>query len=477
MMVSKPSLSPLHPAVTLAAAIRSGQLRASDLLQEHLARIRASAAALNAVVTLDPKAEQAASQADRVIAEGKPVGPLHGVPFTVKDTIDTAGLRTTAGSPVLADRIPARSATVVQRLQQAGAILIGKTNCSEFAVDIHTSNPLFGDTWNPLNHSRTSGGSSGGEAAAVAAGLSAFGIGTDFGGSIRWPAHCTGICSLRPTIGLVPGTGVLPFAADNPLGIPNSGLLLHRLMTAGPMARSVADLKLLLDVLAGPDGLDPVTVPVPIPDPGQVDLATLGIAWCAGEGSVPVAAEVVEVVRAAAQALEPRVNAVAECRPAGLETAATLFAEARDAEGLPEVEMLAQGSENLLSDFIHRYLARTRTRASFEARLALATRRDALRAQIHAAFNDWPILLLPVASVPAPQPAASIPVDGTAVPWGQIGSCCRAISILGFPVAVVPYGSDREGLPIGIQIVGRPFHDHEVLAVAGYLEHTRNPAG
>ena len=435
----------------VAGAIRSGHVHAEVVLGEHLDRVRASG--LNAVVTLDPSAPAAARAADRAVAVGAPPGPLNGVPFTVKDTIDTAGLRTTAGSRALADRVADRSATAVDRLRAAGAILLGKTNCSEFAVDIHTANPLFGATLNPLDPRVTAGGSSGGEAAAVAAGLSVFGLGTDFGGSLRWSAHCTGVCTLRPTPGLLPGDGVLPHLG----GPPDAGLLLHRLMTVGPLTRDAGDLALLLRVLAGCSAWV---------DAGSIRLPP--IAWCGGEGSVPVAGEVVDVVRAAAGRLRPLAGEVVEARPAGLDECAELFTALRDGDGLPEVEHLVAGREHLLSADLARYLHSARPlhparRRRLNARIA------AIGAEASRFLARRPILLLPVASVPAPAHDAEVDVDGLRVPFGRIASSCRAISVLGLPSAVVPSASGVDGRPIGVQIVGRPFHEHEVLAVAEAL--------
>lgn len=448
-------------ALTLAASIRAGKVSALDTLQELLDRIRRTG--LNAVITLDPGAGVAARLADRAVAAGEPLGPLHGVPFTVKDTIDVAGLRATAGSTTLAGRVASRTATAVDRLRAAGAIVLGKANCSEFAVDIHTANPLFGATLNPADRTRTPGGSSGGDAAAVAAGLAPFGLGTDFGGSLRWPAHCTGVCTVRPTPGLVPGAGVLPHTGWP----PNPALMLHRLMTVGPLARTVADLVALLRALAGPDPADPLTVAVPFGDPAGVDPTGLRLAWCDGEGSVPVAAEVVEAVRAAAEALRPYVGAVGQARPPGLAECADLFVALRDSEGLPEVTELVAGREGLLGADLARYLANPPT----GHRTRLAARRDAIRGEVLSFLAERPVLLLPVASVPAPAPVPEVSVDGHPVPFRRLGSSCRAISVLGLPAAVVPVGRSAEGLPIGVQIVGRPFHDHEVLAVAALLEH------
>jgi Asp-tRNA(Asn)/Glu-tRNA(Gln) amidotransferase A subunit family amidase len=455
-----------------ASALREGRLTATECLELHLERIAQENPRLNAIVTLNPLAAEEAAAADRAAAEGRSLGPLHGVPFTVKDTLATKGLRTTAGSPLLGDYVPEQSATAVRRLQEAGAVLLGKTNCSEFAVETHTRNPLFGDTWNPWDTGLTSGGSTGGDSAAVASGMSAFGLGTDFGGSIRWPAHCTGLTSLRPTVGLVPETGLLPYlppAAGESLPAPNSMSALHRLGTVAWLARSVDDLGVLLGILAGPDGVDPSTVPVPLGGPVE-SLAGISCAWFEDEGTHPVRADLVAAVQKAAEALEGVGVPTTHGRPPGLERAAAAFVALRTAEGMPEVVELAMGREDELGSTLRDSLLGAEPSTVADYRKA-ARERDAIRAQALGFMEQHHILLLPVASVPASDPrAGTFNVSGKDIPWAELGSCCRAISILGFPVAVVPCGLSSEGLPIGIQVVGRPYRDREVLAVAAALE-------
>ncbi|MFF2318111.1 amidase [Arthrobacter sp. NPDC058097] len=455
-----------------ANALREGRLTATECLELHLERIARENPRLNAIVTLNPLAAEEAAAADRTAALGGPLGPLHGVPFTVKDTLATQGLRTTAGSPLLADYVPEQSATAVRRLQEAGAVLLGKTNCSEFAVETHTSNPLFGATWNPWDERLTSGGSTGGDSAAVASGMSAFGLGTDFGGSIRWPAHCTGLASLRPTVGIVPETGLLPYvppAAGESLPAPNSMSALHRLGTVGWLARSVDDLGLLLGILTGTDGVDPSTVPVPLGGPVN-SLAGISCAWFEDEGTHPVRDDLVAAVQSAAQALKALGVPTTHGRPPGLERAAAAFVALRTAEGMPEVVELAAGREEGLGSNLRGSLLGAAPSTVTDYRKA-AAERDAIRAQVLGFMEQHNILLLPVASVPASDPRfSSFNVSGKDIPWTELGSCCRAISILGFPVAVVPCGLSDEGLPVGVQVVGRPYRDREVLAVAAALE-------
>ncbi len=455
-------------ANVLATAVRRRDISARELLDLYLRRIEEINPSLNAIVTLNPHGRAAAADADASFARKHALGPLHGVPFTVKDTLVTAGLRTTAGSRLLADNVPVATATAVRRLTEAGAILLGKTNCSEFAVETHAGNPLFGDTWNPWDERLSPGGSTGGDSCAVAAGMSAFCVGTDFGGSIRWPAHCTGTVALRPTIGLVRETGVLPYLPADQLSPPNSMSVLHRLGTVGVITRAVEDLGLLLEVMAGPDGMDSQVAPVPLQRPDRTTLPGLSCAWFDCDGTVPVRQDLVHVVRQAVAVLAASGMTVTQARPPGLETAAGLFKELRAAEGMPEVRELASGrADEMGSAFRDHLLGSPPEGTSVEAYRRVAGRRDALRAQVLGFMRDFPILVLPVACVPASDPATvSFSIEGVDVAWSEIGSSCRAISVLGAPVVVVPCGTSTEGLPVAVQIVARPFHDHEALAVA-----------
>jgi len=462
----------------LASAIRNRDITATEVAQRHLGRITAQNGSLNAIVHPASDVLERAAAADAALERGEQVGPLHGVPFTVKDTVAVAGLPATAGSAALAEYIPELTAPVVQRVLDAGGILLGKTNCSEFAVDTHAGNLLFGDTRNPLDTTRTPGGSSGGDSAAVCSGMASFGIGTDLGGSIRWPAHCTGTVSFRPTVGRLPGTGTLPYDTSVPVGPPNSGSFLHRYMTFGPIARTVADVELLADVMAGPDRHDPNAVPVRVPSSRDVELGALRVAWCDGEGTVPVRADVREAVVAAAEKLLGTVGSITQQRPPRLEEAAKLFIDMRDLEGLPEVARIVDAASVPITPGITSYLrsidaklAAMSGRHLLEENLALTARRDAVRAAVVAFMEHWHVLLLPVASVTAPVIGTTrVTIEGRDVPWGALGSSCRAISILSLPVVVVPCGVGEDGMPVGVQVVGRPFHDHEALAVAAALE-------
>ena len=280
-------------AVELAARIRSRALSPVEVVRAHLERQEQVNPGINAIVTRVDGALELAQKAEAAVARGEIWGPLHGVPYTLKDCVDSAGIRTTRGSRFFADRVPDQDATVAARLKSAGGILIGKTNMPEFALWFETDNLVFGRTENPWMASRTAGGSSGGEAAAIAAGLSPLGVGSDVGGSIRQPAAYCGIVGLKATHGRIPLTGHWPDA-------------LLRFMHVGPLARSVRDIALALRVLAGPDGVDPFAVPVPVPEVPDLDapLTALRVGWCAEGPFAPVASPVREVVGRAAQVLE-----------------------------------------------------------------------------------------------------------------------------------------------------------------------------
>lgn len=455
-------------AVEIAQAIRQGDVSATEVVELHLGRIEEVNPRLNAIVTLcEQEARGAAAAADRATAHG----PLHGVPFVVKDAIATAGIRSTAGSRLLERFVPVRDGTAVARLKQAGAILIGKTNCPEFALDPHTDNRIFGPTLNPLDPTLSPGGSSGGDAAAVAAGCAAFGLGADYGASVRWPAQCTGIVGLRPTVGLVPLTGLLPYRPGEDLSPPSSISPMSRLHTFGPLARSVEDTWAVLSAIAGPDRIDPNTVPVPLGNPSAVDVSSIAVAWMDGEGNQSVRPDLVAVVAGAASRLESLGLRVEEHRPPGLEQAIDLFRAYRLADALPVHAELARGREDELADTMRNWFERVRPAVPFGELQSVAARRDTVRAQVLEFMERWPIMLLPVSLAPA---------------W-RIGSAdfaqrfhdmapCWAITLLGLPSLAITCGRTEDGLPAAVQIVGRPFSDHEVIAVGVALGRTIEPS-
>ncbi len=456
--------------------VRRGALSAREVVQAHLERIDGLNDELNAIVTLRDEGALADAEAvDRDPGRGADL-PLAGVPFTVKDLIATGGVRTTAGTPFLRGWVPSADATSVRRHREAGAILLGKTNCPEWGMFPYTRNSLFGATRNPIDLSLTPGGSSGGESAAVAARLSALGVGTDFGGSLRWPAHCTGVLALRPTAGRIPSTGQLPTPSlDEPL-IPNEVTLQGRVQVIGPLARSVDDLELALRVMSGPDGWDPFAPPVELRASREARLANVAV-WD-GPQEPPVHADVVAVVRAAAAALDTRGFDVDDEAPSMLGGAGRLYSELRATDRLQDVRRIVRGREDQLGDDVRAAIdaaEELERRGAGPEPAVLWETRDRLRVEFDMYLKRHPVLLMPVATVPAYQadgePPAAVP--GREQTMWDVLEPSRLISLFGFPAASVPFGVSSEGLPIGVQVVGRPFREDEVLAVARVLMEER----
>jgi len=297
----------LHSStVEQARSIRERKISAEELVNACIRRIEEVNPKLNAVVQLPAAAARAEARLlDAALARGEIKGPLHGVPFTLKDAIETAGIICTGGTLGRAHYAPAEDATVVKRLRAAGGILLGKTNCPEFGWAWESDNLIYGRTNNPYDPALSPGGSSGGESAIIAAGGSPFGLGSDAGGSVRFPAHCTGIASLKPTSGRVPRTG----------HFPGPGGTLDTLWQIGPLARFVEDLSLVLPVIAGADWNDAAIVPMPLGDPRRVSLKGLRVAFHTDNGIAPPTPETVATVERAAQAIAASGMAVEEARP------------------------------------------------------------------------------------------------------------------------------------------------------------------
>jgi amidase len=450
--------------------VRGRAVSAREVVVAHLEQIDRVNGQLNAIVTL--RAEEAlheASEVDRRVRDGADL-PLAGVPFTVKDVIAAGGVRMTAGSPLLKDFVPQVDAPAVARLRVAGAILVGKTNCPEFAMFGYTKNSLFGETRNPVGPV-TVGGSSGGEAAAIATRCSAVGLGTDFGGSVRWPASCTGILALRPTAGRVPRTGQLPAPTLVEPLLPNVTTLQGRVQVIGQLARTVDDIELALRVVAGPDGFDPFASPAPLLP--SVDAVVDRVAVWEGPASPGVRHDVLGVVREAGRALEKRGLAVAHEEPTVLERAVVLYSELRDLDRLQDVRRLVRGRESEVGEDVQAAISAAE---EFERRgqhpdpARLWEERDRLSAALRSFLDRSPVLLMAVATVPpydlnGPPPVVAGREHGM---WDVLAPC-RLISLFGIPAMSVPFGKTKEGLPVGVQVVGRPFREDEVLAVARTL--------
>jgi len=460
-----------------ARRIASGKWSSTDAVRACLARIEARGREVNAVVTLDGEgALRRAAEADEVRARGGPLPPLHGVPFTVKDNIATAGIRTTASHPPLKDNVPDADATVVARLKAAGAILLGKTNLPELAMDFQTDSPLFGRSNNPHDPSRTTGGSSGGAAAAVASGMSFFDVGNDLLGSVRIPAHFCGTVGFVPGLGRVPRTGIVPRQS--------MGESVRQLPRIGFLARSVGDAALLASLSAGTDGQDMTAVPaVAAATPEAVPgLPGLRLLVTRDAGGVPASRAVgaafdafVARLRAAGASVREVPAGAFDFRLASL-TFLRLFYP-MIGSGMPSmVRFLAGrlGGMKFLDQNLGRYFK------AEEARRSLMESLDGLLA-------DCDALLCPVTPTtafphvkparrngPMPVYTGGIDVDGKAVDYGTATvGFTLPFSTTGSPVVVLPIGKSPEGLPIGIQIVGRRWGDACLLAAAEAMEAAR----
>jgi Asp-tRNA(Asn)/Glu-tRNA(Gln) amidotransferase A subunit family amidase len=441
-------------ATELALRIRRREVSPVEALAEHRSRIERLNPELNAIVTEAPEAEKEARKAEAAAHRGANVGPLHGVPFTVKDTFDAAGVRTTRGSRLFEHHVATRDATVVSRARTAGAVLLGKTNTPEFALWWETANLVFGRTANPHDPSRTCGGSSGGEAVAVATGMSSFGIGSDLGGSIRLPAHYCGVVGFKPTHGRVPLTGHFPET-------------LFRFTHAGPLTRSVRDAALALAVLEGPDGEDWYAAPLPPPASPE---AALRVGWTlAAFGALED--EIAAAVERAARALADAGASVEQAEPEGFAAtdANTLTLQLYGAEAGAYFDELVGGRHAELHPVLRRRLGlRASTLAEYVAAQAAVER---LRRELASYFRSYDILLCPTAPVVAPRhDAEAILIGGAPFPPRVSMRATIPFDLTGSPALSIPFARSGEGLPIGVQLVGRRFEDETVLRAGAMLE-------
>jgi len=454
-------------AVSMAEQIRQKKLSPVELVEAHLARIEKLNPKLNAFVHVDVEgARRQARAAEESGTRGEKLGPLHGIPISIKSSIEVTGMKCEAGSKLREGFVAPKDAPLVSRLRKAGAIILGTTNTPELLMAWETDNLLYGRTNNPWDLSRTSGGSSGGEAAAIAAGCSAGGVGSDGGGSIRVPAHFSGICGLKPTPGRIPATGHFPTSVG-PFAL---------LGVVGPMARTVSDLKVLFEVMQGPDDGDPSAAPVPVRWPSRSDLKKLRIGYFEDDERTPVTAETRATVRAAAEALKRAGFRVEPFHPEGLEQARQLWWQFFGIAGGMLLRPMTNGREADLSSILKQHLSRVATEPSHTGQTLLDTwiMRDVLRMQVFSQMREYPVLLCPVASIPAFRHGErSWKIDGKTVQYLDAWSYTEWFNLLGTPAAAVPFGRSNEGLPIGVQIVARPWEEELVLAVAAELEGQR----
>jgi amidase len=411
--------------------------------------------ALNAIVTMDAeRAYERARQADAALARGKLWGPLHGVPFTLKDAHSTAGMRTTTGFPPLADYVPQEDSTVTARLKAAGGILLGKTNVPVMLADFQSTNPIFGRTNNPWNIERTPGGSSGGAAAALAAGLTPFDIGTDLPASIRVPAHFCGVCGLKPTEQRIPLIGLIP-------GLPTPRSV--RIMSClGPMARTVDDLALLYSIIAGPDGRVCEVAPVPVGEVPRLEFEHLRVAFAPTFPGLPVAREIRAAVEELAKQLRPLCAVVEEAT-------------------LPQVDFNQElpRAGALIGMITGAFQPEEQEQpATFPQYLEALDRRDQSIIAWEQFFEKWDVLLCPpsmMTAFPHCEPGSPLRVDGQEVIYWAVSGHGTLFNYSGHPAVVLAYKLDRDGLPLGIQLVGKRWDEARLLAMAKVLSEVTGP--
>jgi Asp-tRNA(Asn)/Glu-tRNA(Gln) amidotransferase A subunit family amidase len=443
--------------------IRSREISPCEVVDAHLERIEKLQPKLNAYVHVDAeRARRQARAAEASVLRGDAVGALHGTAISVKSCIDVAGWACPAGSLLRADYVACDDAVLVARLKAAGAILIGNTNVPEFLMAYETDNALSGKTSNPWELARSAGGSSGGEAAAIASGCSMGGVGSDGGGSVRVPAHFCGISGLKPTPGRIPGTGHFPRGAG----------AFAWLGVVGPMARTVADVRALFDVMKGPDADDALTSPIEAKSFGEGDLRGMRVGILESDALGDITSGTTEAVRRAVGLLSEQFH-VEPFQLKGLEQAIELWWFFFGPMIARLFEPMVEGREAELSPIFREYLsvAGLKIAPTVDEFMAACVKRDIVRAKIIKQMRDVPILLSPVCAGPAFRHGEGNwrPVCG----YRETMRHAQWLNLAGFPGVSVPMGFSAEGLPIGVQVIGRPNEDELVLAVAEILETAR----
>jgi len=456
-------ISPFSSIQQIAGAIRTKEISPIEIVESHLQRIAALQPKLNPFVYLDPEAGVQAFAAESSVMRGEPIGPLHGVPLTMKSCIDVAGWPAPAGSILRMGYFPEQDAPLVARLRAAGAILLGNTNTPEFLMAYETANLTHGKTSNPWNPEYSAGGSSGGEAAAIAAGCSAGGVGSDGGGSIRVPAHFCGICGLKPTPGRIPATGHFP---------PEAGAF-SWIGVVGPMARTIADVRILFEVMAGPDAGDALSAPVPLRRYSEKELREIRVGILESDALGVATPETRAAVERAGKLLAEHGFTVEPFRLDGLDRALELWWFFFGSVIGYLVQQSIRGQEEKISPMLHEYLSNANSGdpITLDEFMKACADRDILRAEILRQMRDTPILLSPVSSDPAFRHGEGNYRPGTG--YRDTMRFSQWLNLTGFPGASVPVGFSGDGLPIGVQVIGRPHEEELVLAIAEALEQAR----
>jgi amidase len=437
----------------IARLIREREVSPVEVVEAHLERIAELNPALNAIVTLAPDALDRAKEAEAAVMRGDQLGSLHGVPVTIKDTIETSGLRTTSGSVIRQDYVPQTDAPAVARLKAAGAIVLGKTNAAEMAMDYTADNRVFDRTNHPLNPGLTPGGSSGGEAVAIATCMSPGGLGSDLAGSVRIPAHFCGICGLKPTTGRVPGELQFPPS----IGPYSLGAVI------GPMARTVSDLRIMLGALSK----DPL---------GRLsqNLHGFRVAWYTDDGVAPVTDETARAVALAAQALSDAGLIVEERQPPHVERGNEMWLKMFSRASVVQLRKVYRGRENEGGSFVSWRLstADDTPPPTLDEYIADWMERDRLREELLEWMETTPLILAPVGSTPAyPHNTLKVNVGDATFGTFRAFSYAQTFNVFDLPVVTVPAGKSNEGgLPIGVQIAGPPFAEELVLQAADIIE-------
>lgn len=437
--------------IQLIEEIKRRKVSPVEVAEDYLRRIAELNPALNAIVTIAPDVLERAREAEAAVMNCDELGALHGVPLTIKDTIETAGLRTTSGSKLRADHVPTVDAPAVRRLRAAGAIILGKSNAAEMAMDYNADNPVFGRTNHPHDPKLTPGGSSGGEAVAIATGMSPGGLGSDLAGSVRIPAHFCGIAALKPTTGRVPGEGQFP---------PSTGPYALGAVI-GPMARKVADLRLLFRVLAG----EVVS--------SNTDLEGFRFAWYRDDNVVPVTDETANAVALAAAALTDAGLIGEERLPPHVERGNELWLKVFSRASVVQLRQIYAGRESEGGSFVRWRLKTADDVAppTLDQYIADWMERDRLREELLRWMETTPIIIAPVGATPAYEhDTLKVTVRGQTMGAFRAFTYAQTFNVFDLPAVTVPAGRSPEGLPIGVQIVGRPNAEETVLTAAEIVE-------
>ena len=448
-------MSAASSIVNSAAEIRAGSCDPAALVRAAVARMNEENPRLNAIIA--DRAQRAVEEASALPSSERFLGPLAGVPFTAKDILATHDLPTTCGSRALEGNLTGEDSTAVARMRAAGAVLVGKTNCPEFALGVDTDNDLFGPTRNPLGP-WTSGGSSGGEAAAVASGMSLVGLGSDYGGSLRWPAQCTGLIGVRPTVGRVSRHGERPAL---PLDDESDRSFQDTVQVVGPIGRTVQDVFTVLQVISGPDGRDALVADEPFRHYRDVRVEDLEVAWAPTVGDVDVHAEIADAVASAAESLARSGVRLTKGVPAEVDRGLAVYDGLRSAEPMKAVQYLHDAHPDLIGDAIKGML-RARVQLTTAELADLWHERDALIAGLARWLHGERALLLPV-STEAPHDLTGRVADF------HLLAPSRAISLFGVPAVSVPVATSALGSPISVQIVAPAFREDIALAVCERL--------